>query len=124
MSDKTPEQLTAGMLGKELYVVTTTPARGPGIADLLPAHLDYQVKLEREGKLFGAGPLFDEGRDVPMGGMIILRANSYDDARALADQDPFHAAKVRSYSIRKWKLNEGSMSMTIRFSDQSVVIAD
>lgn len=124
MSDRSPEDLTSKMLGKELYVVTTTPARGPGIHDLLPAHLEYQVRLEREGKLFGAGPLFDEGEEVPFGGMIILRAASYDEARALADQDPFHAKGLRQYKLRKWTLNEGSMTLTIRYSDQSVVVAD
>ncbi len=124
MTHETPEQLTASMLGKEFYVVTTKPARGPGLRELLPAHLDYQVKLERAGVLFGAGPLFEEGDDVPLGGMIILRAGSIDEARALADQDPFHAAGLRRYTIQKWKMNEGAMSFTIRFSDQSVVIGD
>jgi uncharacterized protein YciI len=124
MTEETPEQLTAGMLGKEFYVVTTRPARGPGIRELLPAHLDYQVKLERDGVLFGAGPLYEEGEDIPFAGMIVLRAASYEAARALADEDPLHAEGVRHYTIRRWRLNEGTMSFTLRFSDQSVVIAD
>lgn len=124
MSEPTPEELTAKMLSKAFYVVTTTPARGPGIHEVLPEHLTYQVKLEREGKLFGAGPLFNDGEDIPYGGMIILRAASFDEARALADGDPFHAKGLRSYTIRKWRMNEGAMTMTIRFSDQSVVITD
>jgi uncharacterized protein len=124
MTDKTPDQLTAAMLRKEFYVVTTTPARSPEIAKLLPEHLDYQVRLEREGKLFGAGPFYEEGDDVPSGGMIILRAQSAAEARQIADADPFHKAGLRTYTLRKWMMNEGAMTLTIRYSDQSVVIAD
>lgn len=124
MTDKTPDQLTAAMLRKEFYMVTTTPARSPEIAKLLPEHLDYQVRLEREGKLFGAGPFYEEGDDVPSGGMIILRARSAAEARQIADADPFHKAGLRTYTLRKWMMNEGAMTLTIRYSDQSVVIAD
>jgi len=122
MSDNSPDKLTANMLRKEFYVVTTTPARAPGIAEVLPAHLEYQVQMEREGKLFGAGPFFEEGNETPSGGLIILRASSYDEARALADADPFHAAGLRSYTIQKWMMNEGGLKLSVRFSDQSVVI--
>lgn len=124
MTDKTPDQLTTNMLRKEFYVVTTTPARSPEIAKLLPEHLDYQVRLEREGKLFGAGPFYEEGDDVPSGGMIILRAQSAAEAREIADADPFHKAGLRTYTLRKWMMNEGAITLTIRYSDQSVVIAD
>ncbi|QKV20167.1 YciI family protein [Oricola thermophila] len=124
MSEMTPDQLTADMLRQEFFVVNTTPARSPEIQRLLPRHLEYQVRLEREGKLFGAGPVYEEGDDLPSGGMIILRARSYDEARALADADPLHAAGLRSYTIRKWVMNEGSMTVTIRYSDQSVAIVD
>lgn len=123
MTANSPDALTANMLRQELYVVTTTPARAEGTAEMLPAHLDYQIKLEREGKLFGAGPFYEEGQDVPSGGIVILRAGSIQEARALADADPMHAHKLRSYTIRRWLLNEGAMTFTVRYSDQSAVIA-
>ncbi len=122
MSGKTPEELTASFLRQELYIITTTPARAEGTQEMLPAHLDYQIRLEREGKMFGAGPFYDEGEDKPSGGCIIVRAESFEEARKLADQDPMHANNLRSYTIRKWLLNEGSMTFTVRYSDQSVVV--
>lgn len=122
MAENTPEALTASMLRKTLFVVTTTPARGAGIAQVLPEHLAYQIALEREGKLFGAGPLFEPDAETPYGGMIILRAADLAEAKALADRDPFHAKGLRSYTICKWILNEGGMTFNVRFSDQSVVI--
>ncbi|MBX2886037.1 MAG: hypothetical protein KTR32_39140 [Granulosicoccus sp.] len=121
---KTPEELTALMLRKELYLITTTPARAEGTQEMLPAHLEYQIKLEREGKLYGAGPFYKEGESKPSGGLIILRAQSYEEARSLADADPMHANKLRTYTVQKWLLNEGAMTFTVRLSDQSVVVAD
>lgn len=122
MTAPSPEQLYASMLRQSLWVVTTRPARGPGMQETLPAHLEYQVGLERAGHLFGAGPIFEDGGDVPTAGMIVLRAPDEASARALADGDPFHAAGLRSYTLHRWMLNEGAMTFTIRYSDQSAVI--
>ena len=122
MQTKTPDQLTAKMLRKELWVITSRPARGPGTQELLPDHLDYQIKLEREGKLFGAGPVYAETEAIPEGGMIILRAADIEEARELADADPMHANGARTYTVHKWLLNEGAITFTVRYSDQSTVI--
>lgn len=123
MAEMPPEALYSTALRRSLWVVTTRPARGPGMADLLPDHLAYQTALERAGSLFGAGPIFEDGGETPTGGMIVLRAASEAEARALADADPFHAAGLRRYSLHRWLLNEGAMTVTIRYSDQSVDIA-
>ena len=122
MNEKTPDQLTANMLRKELWVVTTRPARGPGTRELLAEHLEYQVRLEREGKLFGAGPIYAEDSGVPEGGMIIFRAGNLEEARELADADPMHAHGARTYTIHRWLLNEGAITVTMRFSDQSLIV--
>ncbi|KZM50533.1 YciI family protein [Labrenzia sp. OB1] len=122
MSAQKPEDLYASMLRQSLYVITTTPARGPGMQEVLPAHLEYQIRMERDGILFGAGPLFEEGADVPYGGMIIVRARDEAEAREIADADPFHAAGLRRYDLRRWMLNEGSMTFTVRYSDQTAVV--
>lgn len=124
MSAKTPEELYATMLRQTLYVITTTPARGPGMQDVLPAHLDYQIQMERDGALFGAGPLFEEGAEAPYAGMIIVRAKSEAEARTLADADPFHVAGLRHYSLNRWMLNEGAMTFTVRYSDQTAIIGN
>ena len=112
--------LTSHMLRMQLYVITTV-AKAPReqIEALLPAHLTHQVALEKEGVLFGAGPVSGED-GARKHGMIIVRADSFEQARAIADRDPFHKAGLRSYSIDRWSLNEGSLTFTINFSDQSV----
>ncbi|HEV8680955.1 MAG TPA: YciI family protein [Stellaceae bacterium] len=116
------QQMAAKMLGTQLYVVHTTPvAPREKIAELLPQHLEHQVRLEKSGVMFAAGPLMNEDGS-PGGGLIVIRAESFADARAIADTDPLHAAELRTYTIRRWTVNEGSYSLTINYSDQSVSI--
>lgn len=122
MAAKMPEDLYASFLRQSLFVITTRPARAPGMQEVLPAHLDYQVSLERAGHLFGAGPIFEDGGTTPTAGMIIVRAEDEEAARKLADADPFHEAGLRQYTIHRWLLNEGAMTFTVRYSDQSVVV--
>ena len=108
------------MLRMQLYVITTVAkASREQIEALLPAHLAHQVALEKEGVLFGAGPVSGED-GARKHGMIIVRADSFEQARAIADRDPFHKAGLRSYSVDRWSLNEGSLTFTVNFSDQSV----
>ena len=63
-----------------------------------PAHLDYMAKLKKDGKMRMAGRFVD-GK----GGLYILSVNSVEEAKALADSDPYHLNGVRQYSIREWE---------------------
>lgn len=115
-------QMTAKMLGKTLYVVHTVPAASAEqIAALLPAHLEHQVRLEKAGIMFGAGPMANEDGS-PGGGLIIIRADSFEAARAIVDEDPLHKSGLRTYTIRRWTMNEGSYTVRVNYSDQSVRI--
>lgn len=110
-------------LNKTLYVITTVPcAPREEMLKHMSAHIDRQVELEEKGIMFGAGPLFDEESEQPVAGMIIVRADSFEHAKEIADGDPMHANGVRSYTIRRWRLNEGSFNVTIRYSAQSADI--
>lgn len=117
----TPEaNLTRKFLGLQLYVIESSPARSPETLASLPDHLAHQQDLERRGILFSAGPLWEEGNEIPVAGMIVIRANSFDEARAIADSDPFHQRGIRSYRIRKWSVNEGALQIGLTLSDQSL----
>jgi uncharacterized protein YciI len=118
------QELTARMLRKRLYVVLSKGAATPDqIGAVLPRHLEYMIGLERQGVLFASGPLADgEGR-TRGDGLTILRAASAEDARRIAEADPFVIDKLRSFELREWTLMEGSVGLTVNFSDQSVAIA-
>lgn len=114
--------LTAKFLGREMYLVVTRPVRSPEIDKKLHEHLAHQVDLERKGIMFAAGPLYSRGSNIPEAGMFVLRAGSFEEAEAICKEDPLHVAGLRQYTIQKWRVNEGSMTFTVNFSDQTAKI--
>lgn len=114
--------LTKKFLGKELYLVITRPVRSPEIEKKLADHLAHQVEMEKRGIMFAAGPLYSRGSDVPEAGMFLLRANSFEEAEALANKDPLHKAGLRVFTLQKWRMNEGSVTITVNFSDSTMTI--
>jgi uncharacterized protein YciI len=113
---------TTRFLGEEMYLVVTRPVRSPEIEKRLKDHLDHQVELEKRGIMFAAGPLYPRGSDLPEAGMFVLRAGSFEEADAIAKEDPLHKAGLRTYTIQKWRLNEGRITVTVDFSDQTMKI--
>lgn len=115
-NDRTRDSKAAGMAACEFYVVFSEPVKGRrAVLDLLPVHLEHQRKLEADGVIVAAGPLSDEKGEAWTGiGMIILRAESLEDAHRIAATDPMHKEGVRKPRILPWLMNE--MSLTIRYS--------
>jgi len=111
-----------GSLALELYVVESIPAKPPeDLMANLPAHLAYQQSLEQSGNLALAGPLSDASGEQMQGtGLIIYRAESMEAAKALADADPMHSTGTRTYTLRKWLINEGSLNISVGLSTNHV----
>ncbi len=113
-----------GALALELYVIESKPEMPPeSVKATLPAHLEYQRDLEERGVLVMAGPLSDAtGESMEGGGMILYRAASMAEAKALADADPMHDSGARGYTLRKWLVNEGSLSLNVGLSTGRVTL--
>jgi len=125
MSNTTPSAVMNAdkFLKKTFYVVFTRPvAAWEEIAKVIPEHLAYQVDLERRGIMFGAGPLSAESAEPRGRGMVIIRASSFEEAKAIADADPMQKTGVRSYTIDRWTMNEGSVTVRITYSDQRMTL--
>ena len=107
-----------GALALELFVVESTPVGTPeAVKETLPDHLDYQRRLEEGSVLVLAGPLSDSSGDEMLGaGLIVLRAASMAQAHESAQADPMHSTGARSYTLRKWLVNEGSLSLSVGLS--------
>lgn len=110
-----------GMLQKQLYVVFTTPTNGMGpVMENIEDHLKYQVHLEETGVMLGAGPFWDDDEKMWEGeGMVVIRAGSLAEANEIAAADPMHSSGARSYRVRPWLMNEGTVTVKVRFSDGS-----
>jgi uncharacterized protein YciI len=114
-------QLTKGMLRKKLYVILSKGgASAEKIGAYLPQHLEYMIGLEKKGVLFASGPLMDTTGTTRGDGLTIVRAANADEARKIAEQDPFVANKLRTFELREWTVMEGSLGITVNFSDQTL----
>ena len=109
---------SAGMLQKQLFVVFTTPTDGLGpVMENIEAHLEFQVKIEQEGIMVAAGPFWADDEHTWNGeGMIIMRADSLAHAKEIAATDPMHASGARSFTVRPWLWNEGSITVRVDMS--------
>jgi uncharacterized protein YciI len=116
-------ELTQRMLRKKLYVVLSKgAATAEQIGAVLPQHLEYMIGLEKSGVLFASGPL-TAAKGQPAGdGLTILRAANAEEARKIASADPFVENRLRTFEVREWTVMEGSLGLTIDFSDQSLKI--
>ena len=119
-ADLSVEEMHERMLKKPLWVVMTRAVKPPEeVRQHLKAHLEHQIRLEKEGIMYGAGPATAPGESRPAFGLIIIRARDEAEARRIADSDPMHSSGVRQYELYAWSLNEGRINVTLDFSDRT-----
>ncbi len=123
LTPKQVEALHAKMLHKKLYIIFSEPTEKTGDRrKIFPKHIEYQLKIERQGILFAAGPFVD-AKDKPQGpGMIVIRAKNMAAAKRVAEADPFHKQGYRKYRIQAWQVNEGGFNLHVTFSDGSFTL--
>lgn len=117
------EKLNTGM-NKEVYLYVTEPIVSfAEVAKILPDHMDFVHKIESQGTMIMGGQTTIEGASDAGGyGAIMIRANSFEEARRIADQDPMHKTGVRKYTLYKWNINEGELNVRLKLSDASFKI--
>lgn len=79
-------------------------------------HFSYLAKLEEEGRIFAAGPLLLDDGSKDGRSLITLKADSLEEARALAEADPYYQSGFRTFTMRTWKINEGGFDLKVRFA--------
>lgn len=117
-------EASKAMLQKQLYAVFTKPVNGLGpVMAGLEDHLQFQMQLEAEGIMFAAGPMWTDDEQLWEGeGMVVIRAASREAAIAIAERDPMHASGARSFTVRPWMINEGTMTIRLDHSSQTFSI--
>ena len=63
--------------------------------ELIKRHVDHLKKLEKSNKLELCGPFIDYE-----GGLVIVNADSLDEAKQIAESDPFVSEGYGTYEIR------------------------
>ena len=110
-----------GMLQKQMYMIHTFPTDGLGLVmDNIGPHLEFQMSLEERGIMFGAGPFWDDTEENWEGeGMVIIRAGSLRETKEIAASDPMHSSGARDFTVRPWLMNEGTVTIKLRYSNGS-----
>lgn len=110
---------THGGLQKLYFVCFSNPARPPAELEAdLEDHKAYLSKLEREGKLLAAGPLLGDDAKYDGTGLLVYRVSLRKEAETIAQNDPFHAKGLRTYTLKPWQVNEGSFDIRLLFSER------
>ena len=75
------------------------------------------VKMSGEG-LSCKEKVADDNKKVWSGAvMVIQHPDSVEHAREIAAEDPMHVAGARTFHVRPWLMNDGSMTVRVTYSD-------
>ena len=86
------------------YLVTLTIIVDRAIYEPhLPDHFAHLAELKAAGQLLLSGPATDRA-----GGFVLLKADSLDEARRLAERDPLVARGLDRYEVREWRITDGA----------------
>lgn len=123
LTPKQVDELHAKMLHKTLYIIFSEPTEKTGDRrKIFPKHIEYQLKIEKAGILFAAGPFVDAKGKAQGPGMIVVRAKNMAEAKKIAEADPFHKQGYRKFRIQAWQINEGGFNLSVKFSDGSFTL--
>lgn len=68
--------------------------------EILDIHKAYLQKHIDNGNIYGKGPFTDHS-----GGLVIYKAQSYEEAMELAANDPAILQGTRSLTLKEWRSN-------------------
>jgi uncharacterized protein YciI len=86
-----------------VYVITLTIVVDRSLYELhLPDHFAHLATLKERGVLLLSGPFTDR-----RGGMVIVQAESLQEAEAIAQADPLVARGLDRYEVREWHITDG-----------------
>ncbi len=116
--DIVEESQRRGYLAKTLYMVSTRPLNGIGpVMENLATHLKFQEELENKGIMFAAGPNWTDDEQAWEGdGTVVIRASTLAEAKEIAGRDPMHLSGARSFTVRPWLVNEGTVTVQLGFA--------
>lgn len=120
-SDDKAQRLSKNFLRKRLFVMLRIPSQINLAQAFFTEHLQWVIDSENRGEIFASGPFVANGRTPgkpgsPAGGMTMIRASTFDDAKVIADTDPYIVNDVVKYELKEWLLMEGSFNLKISFS--------
>lgn len=119
MSQKPSEAsaLLERSLKLRVYVVFGRRSDEVRLQEKLAEHVRWVMDLERQGRVFLCGPLTPVADAAAPASMLVLRAESLDEAYELARQDPLVRHGVVTFELREWTIYEGAIPLFVSMSD-------
>ena len=68
----------------------------------LAAHQSWVNALRASGENLSSGYLIDQAQKPGGGGLLILQASSFEDAKRLVEQDPMIKNKLVHWQLQEW----------------------
>lgn len=101
-----------GQFVKRAYIIRSELVNPDIFDDVIDEHRDYIEKLAAKSKLLAAGPFIPGGSQSKYSGvgMIVVYADSEDEARCIGEEDPMHRKGVRKFTIDFWLVKHVSHS--------------
>ncbi len=115
------EAIKSKMLQKSYYLMFRNVLDGSRVPDLMLDHYRWLINLEKQGKVFASGPMFDKDGEKSAG-VTVFSTETWEEAEALAAEDPFCASGAMEFSLKRWQINEGRINIAIDFSDSTFSI--
>ena len=100
----------------QLYIMWKKDGAHKETPEEFKTMLEYQAKMERDGSKFIGGALADQA-GKRSGGIVIIRAKSWEDAKAICDADPGVKDGSTTYELHAFALNSGAFNVRLDFSD-------
>ncbi|HEY5348760.1 MAG TPA: YciI family protein [Candidatus Lustribacter sp.] len=118
--------LRGAVLRKRYFVVlwTDDPQQSDdAFLEVLPEHFRHFGELEERGVMFGSGPLTPpDGSAETYEGMSVVRADSFEAARAIVEATPMVRHRLRSYELFAWDMSVGSLSLRVALKSGKIAL--
>lgn len=104
------------MLGQDYWLILSTPVPGVTGEDIqasVAEHVQWLLALEEQHTIFLSGPLLEGPGVGPGSGVTVVRATDEAEATRVVEQDPFVKAGLRTFTVYRWRLNEGSIGLRV-----------
>ena len=104
---------------KILYAMLRRTEDLTKLGELIHEHLQWMQSKEKEGSAFLSGTT-EATAAAALNGLTIFQVDTNKDAEALAREDPLTKSGAVSFSLHKWTVNEGRVTITLDLSDWTV----
>lgn len=81
-------------MNAQLYVMLMKNVN-PLNEEIIKRHVSHLKEMDNSGRLYLCGPFTDYN-----GGMVIFNVSTYEEAKKLAEKDPFIAEGYKTYELR------------------------